>query len=43
MELNVDICTKEDCRIYVKDTTVIVNSSGYLDEGEEILSQGKFK
>lgn len=43
MNLNLEVCTKEDCRIYVKDTTAIDNSSGYLDEDEEILSQGKFK
>ena len=43
MNLDLEICTKEDCRISVKDTTAIDNSSGYLDEDEEILSQGKFK
>lgn len=43
MELNISICTKENCKVYVKDETPVLNNKGYIPEDSDQLVLNRFK
>lgn len=43
MELKLDICTVENCKVFVKDVTETSQSSGYIPEDASALSLNRFK
>lgn len=43
MELKVEVCTRERCKVYVKDITPTSSSEGYLPEDSKSYMKDRFK
>lgn len=43
MELNISICTSENCRVFVKDETPVLPNKGYLPENSQSVALNRFK
>lgn len=43
MELNISICTKDNCKVFVKDETPVSSTKGYIPENSQAVALNRFK
>lgn len=43
MKLNISICTKENCKVFVKDETPVSYDNGYLPENSQSVALNRFR
>lgn len=43
MELNIEVCTRENCKVFITDKTVVSPTKGYLPENSEAVVLNRFK
>lgn len=43
MKLNISICTKENCKVFVKDETLVSYNEGYLPETSQSVALNRFR